>query len=764
MGKLTSIYNFVPLNEQVFHPSWADEVSQDAPFSDGEDGIIDVTLRNVSPLFIRNGSADRDNPDPHSANVKVGDKRLYFIPGSSLKGMIRSTLEIMSFGKMTQYTDRFFGWRDVGGKQTTNGVMYADEMKKVRPAWLRKEGEKLFLTPCDGTFQRISYSEISETYPEFYKKKTGWEKNEAISKMAGEWYPVHIQNNKKYRLVCTGNMDNKKKEYLFPIERQEEIPVDETTTTEFFSVHEPSPKFDKIVDFLNAGHELAVFYLPGNEEGKITAIGISAMIRYPYKHNVSELIKNQQTEVDLPKHDLVETIFGYTTKGDTDSLRGRVQIGNAFSEKALSDGELLPEVSGVQGQPKASYYPFYVKQTSNLYKTYQDADGIAGRKLYRLRHGSSVKALPTGNDNKNVKSHFIPVPSGQAFHFRISVHNLRKMEIGALLSAITLHNTKNVWHNIGLARGFGYGKLELENVTLSDSFAYSVEEYLKEFEFMMSVFTYTNLPSKSMWIDTKPISILMGIHGEHDEEDLKVMSLDEYGEGKKNSNFTRLEEKGIPMTSLLTDADREKVVQTSIEQKKEQLAAGLKNKKADWVAKHKADYDEAQKLYTNGQFDDAIRKYTALEDELRLYGLDVTDEEELLNKVQSAKDEQTKKQHEEEQARQEQQKQQKLSAGLGATLDIVFPEDSPKAGQYKVADYNGFNSRTDQWMKKFKEESLTDSEKESYAATFRRLFPQGCHPKKEDKNLADKGSKIWQKAQLRLGDRFDELLGDLYRK
>lgn len=764
MTKLTSIYNFVPLNEQVYYPTWANEVSQDEPFSDGEDGIINVTLRNVSPLFIRNGYADRYNQDPHSAHIKVGDKRLYFLPGSSLKGMIRSTLEIMSFGKMTQYTDRFFGWRDVGGRQTTNGIMYADEMKKVRPGWLRMEGENLFLTPCEGNFIQVNYSEISEKYAGFNNKKTGWEKNEAISKMAGKWYPLYEKNNKEYRLVCTGNMDKKKKDYLFPVECREEIPVDKETTTEFFSVHEPSPKFDKIVDFLKEGHLLAVFYLPKDNNEGIKAIGISAMLRYPYKHSVAELITNQQVGLNKSKHDLAETIFGYTTTGDIDSLRGRVQIGNAFSEKALSDDELRPEASGVQGQPKASYYPFYVRQKSSPYKTYQDADGIAGRKLYRVHRGDTVKDLPKGNDNHNVKSHFKPVPAGQTFHLRIAVHNLRKMEIGALLSAITLHKTKEVWHNIGLARGFGYGKLEIEDVSLSDDFAYTVEEYLKTFEYDMSVFTYRELPLKPMWIETRQISDLMGIHSEHDDDELKVMSPDEYGEGKKNKNFTKLTEKGVPMNSFLSDTDKEDVKQSAIEYQKELATTGLKNKKKEWTTSHKADYDEAHNFFINGQYDAAIRKYTAIEDELRIYGLDMANEEALLNEVQKAKEAQARKELEEEKARQEQAKQQKLLAGLSADLDAKGAEGTPKAGQYKVVDYKLLNKKTNQWFKRVGETSLTDSEKEAYASTFRRLFPQGCHPKKENKDLDNKGSKLWQTAQEMLGERFEELLGDLYNK
>lgn len=83
------------------------------------------------------------------------DRRLYFIPGSSLKGMLRATMEIMSFGKMQQYTNRFFSKRELGGKHTPDGEAYVALMKGVWQGWLRMDGEKLFLTPSDGALERV---------------------------------------------------------------------------------------------------------------------------------------------------------------------------------------------------------------------------------------------------------------------------------------------------------------------------------------------------------------------------------------------------------------------------------------------------------------------------------------------------------------------------------------------------------------------------------------------------------------------------------
>lgn len=108
-----------------------------------------------------------------------------------------------------------------------------------------------------------------------------------------------------------------------------------------------------------------------------------------------------------------------------------------------------------------------------------------------------------------------------------------------------------------------------------------------------------------------------------------------------------------------------------------------------------------------------------------------------------------------------------LEKGLEALLDETYPAGANNAGLYKVNSYNILNGKSDTWVKKKKkilpqEVEKNNTEKEAYASTFRRLYPKGNHPKKEDKDLAKKDSGIWRKAKAFLEDRFEELLGDLY--
>lgn len=121
IDKINAPYNFVPLNEMVVIPEWGGEISQDLPFSDGEDGCIDVIVSNLSPIITCDDKSEKNNEGKYvrcPAHIEKDEEKHYYLPGSGLKGMLRNVLEIMTFGKMQQYNDDFFGYRDFTGKDS----------------------------------------------------------------------------------------------------------------------------------------------------------------------------------------------------------------------------------------------------------------------------------------------------------------------------------------------------------------------------------------------------------------------------------------------------------------------------------------------------------------------------------------------------------------------------------------------------------------------------------------------------------------------
>lgn len=217
---------------------------------------------------------------------------------------------------------------------------------------------------------------------------------------------------------------------------------------------------------------------------EISAIGLSGMFRIPSKTSIKEAIFE---ELQIGKHDLAECIFGSAIQ--TKEIKGRVFFGHAFAE---GDIQPMQQVDTTLSSPKPSYGPLYVKQGS--WNT-QNAV-IKGRKRYPVRRETWENEQGT----TNTKCHFIPLPKNTTFTGRISFHNLRECELGALIAALTFNGHPECFHSIGEAKPLGYGKVKISLTSLkikdihdntcsyddADSLKATIEKYLKEFDSMMS--------------------------------------------------------------------------------------------------------------------------------------------------------------------------------------------------------------------------------------------------------------------------------------
>ena len=109
---ITAPYNFVPLNDKIFYPPWVSEDAlkniHDVPFEDGESGVIELEITAKSPIFIK----DSKNPSEFCHSINENGDKEYYIPATSIKGMIRNVLEIMSFSAMNFIDDKKYSMRD----------------------------------------------------------------------------------------------------------------------------------------------------------------------------------------------------------------------------------------------------------------------------------------------------------------------------------------------------------------------------------------------------------------------------------------------------------------------------------------------------------------------------------------------------------------------------------------------------------------------------------------------------------------------------
>ncbi len=531
MTNIKSPYNFVPLNEKVVTPEWADFISHDVPFEEAQSGELKLRMEAKSPMFVANGlskveqQAIKDKKVDKLKFFSSLEENQYFLPGTSLKGMVRNVLEILSFSKMgNKITDKTFAFRDFHNKDLYDPSYFSNN---VKTGWLYKSGERYLLQPCG--HGRIPFSEIakalgkprdiqnafsSSTSVHFSEddneQKTAKYKYELLE-ITDAFVTIPVEkheekNNNKPKvdkrifyksnaksdligtIVLTGQPGlNKKYDFIFFENAGTPVQIEQDIIDSFFNAYLDGESADAHpVDWafrkqqLESGKKIPVFFLKDGHNVK--SIGLSLLYKLAYKNSIRALAKQSGSD----NIDFSEAIFGYITDDDEFHLKGRVQFGHAFANNTVQVDE---EKKEVLSSPKASYYPNYIQQKVEKngvgrYNTYMD-DGakIAGWKRYPVHRGSAVSDNPPPREAKeDLLTKFTPIKTGAVFTGTVRYHNLHPIELGALLSSLTFHGMSDTFHSLGMAKPLGYGKVTVtvEGIKNPEYYIGLFEAYMEE--------------------------------------------------------------------------------------------------------------------------------------------------------------------------------------------------------------------------------------------------------------------------------------------
>ncbi len=574
-NKLRAPFNFVPPNEKVFFPWWTEQISHDLPFSDGISGTIDLTITSMTPIFVRGGDQEYQSTAERPYRFSQLPDDRYFLPATSLKGAVRSVLEILSFGKMSRVRDRRFAVRDLSTSES--GMKYRANInpKKIRCGWLWQEGDRLFLED-HGLPWRISYEEIdrwlqpthrlvdfarsgifSEDDNRKAKKKyelldrlqdkiirgtfvdLDSESHHVSYKVEGEPGILVMTGQSGPRKLNAGKFSGKFFDFIFPekIER-EKFEVPEEIAGDFLSIHQDTPNMELWLHEWHSGERIPVFFkYKEDEKGKKTleAIGLAYMFRFPTAKSIyTAMCKNDL--FDEKKPDLAECMFGCSNKYR--SLRGRVQFSHA-----IAVGNPIPMETRcvVLSTPHPSYYPLYLSDG----KSWDSDDArISGRKRYPVRSG----VISWTDGSQGMKSFISPLPANTVFQGCVRFHNLRRAELGALLSAILFDGKSDCHHNIGLAKPLGYGKVKIDVALHCDG---NVEDYLNEFRALMSDRIVNWATSDQL---KELFALAVGITDERHNGDFSYMSMADGefndGKGQSFSRFSSLVSNDVTFTRV----------------------------------------------------------------------------------------------------------------------------------------------------------------------------------------------------------------------
>lgn len=623
MATIKAPFNFVPLADKVYTPDWADQISQDIPFSDGVSGYIDLTITAKSPIFIRNGhtkeeaeqgreaikeafEANKENPDftqakqlPYNSFSKSPDGE-YYIPATSIKGEVRSLLEILTFSRMR--VDRSIKFAQ---REWDDAYLYPKQeiQKELVCGYLKwNEGKKRYEITLCGKPYRISHKEIDkylgvkifednfsktsnvnldepEIIDELQGKKIdrktasykyyliamnglsgkinrelSFEKDDSSTKYSTRLTVSALSDYADYKgtIVLTGQPDQwvyprpktseevkergsgKFYEFVFPKPSEQNkrnpIPMNEIDFNYFKFIYADSADWPRVQGLLrDASNGVPVFFRKeekrkgGDIIVEIKDFGLAYMYKLPYENSPNDILVEKYKPYE-GKMDMAESIFGRIgTKEDSNAFKGRVHFSNC---RAVSSKESEP-VTLVLNSPKASYYPIYIKQEGSggvislngNYRTYNDGE-LSGWKIYVVRNEMWSKKV---NDPK-LDTTLFPLGAGSIFEGKVSFHNLRPVELGALLSALTFHSTSGCYHLLGQGKPYGLGKTVYE-VCLH------CNERNEDKDYFMALFERTITNGIGSWRDTPTIKSLFTLSGkEVDSSDYKymILSMDPY--------------------------------------------------------------------------------------------------------------------------------------------------------------------------------------------------------------------------------------------
>ncbi|MGQ9825200.1 MAG: TIGR03986 family type III CRISPR-associated RAMP protein [Desulfotomaculales bacterium] len=513
-------YNFVPLPEKVVVLEPGTLPGHDCYDPERYTGYIECELVTRSPLYIRcalNPDFFRkwgETPWHELPEEKKKEKAQFFhienafspcIPGSSLRGMVRSLVEIVSYGKVQWVSEESLVFRAVGDTSSLGKLYRSRFMKEiskdqfnflVKAGYLTKKGEKWFITPAQEvegiTFGRIELNDIPEGL-----QKWNDSPNAEIIYVKLEPIKTHFHNKEKHPvklnyakvkrasnkpeqglqemiLVKSGSMPKKHLGFVFalPDRNEEDIPIPEEKVMAYRN---------QVTQFQESllgkdgvlRENQPVFYLL--ENGELLFFGHTMMFRLPYPNSVKDFIPEPLKF--CPNPDLAEAIFGFVPDEQRKKGRsGRVYFTDAKFVAAregifYSDEPLIPKILA---SPKPTCFQHYLVQDKNKghdpdlkatlahYGTPSPSETvIRGHKLYW--HKNNVKPPEIINDKDVGESQLTlirPVKAGVTFNFRVYFENLNDFELGALLWVLNL--PENCCHKLGMGKPLGMGAVRIK--------------------------------------------------------------------------------------------------------------------------------------------------------------------------------------------------------------------------------------------------------------------------------------------------------------
>ena len=462
-------YNFVPLNDKpvlVEKPKEENKYhSRDAKEkADYYTGWIDIDIKTLTPLYIRGtltedevsqGKVSNDKPDFFSPSGRLR------IPGSSLRGLIRSMVEMVSYGKF-HFADRkrrlyYRGLADRSNLRSEYQRRMSSYDRRNKKTQYKCSAGLLFRSNSEKK-ERGEHFEIqpSGNFRQIYKNEAR-QKVKRINKDYAEfnWYKV----DESY-LVVSGDMANKKRDWLItPPSRSTEfmpiLPQDVQSYLDDSTRGKDVPNL--IQDTRQRRTGVPCFYVRWQDEAgkERISFGHTGMFRLAYEKTIAEHIPDEL--LNDKRMDLAEAIFGNET-----TRSSRVFFEDAFCTQD-DERQQTKKYPQILSEPKPTTFQHYLVQDSDEIKQlkhYNSNSTIRGYKAYWHKSGNKWES----DEQEKMKdssqcTEIRPVITDTLFSGKIRFENLTATELGALLFSLDL--PKGCGHKLGMGKPLGLGSIRI---------------------------------------------------------------------------------------------------------------------------------------------------------------------------------------------------------------------------------------------------------------------------------------------------------------
>jgi hypothetical protein len=461
--KARAPYNFIPLNEKVVESEPIPDFDRYHP--DRYTGWIDLEIKTKTPLYIR----DTLNKDEMKKQAQEEPKKTekafinsdFFspggkpkIPGSSIRGMIRTLVEIMSYGRFGAFGDKYLYFRGLAdtsnlrleyqSKMSSKDKQTRKSIYKMSAGFLFKRGFDYFIRPAPGFKQipkkeakmKVEKSGQSYNVFNFYQVDDGW-------------------------IVVSGPMQKKKKEwFIYSATSDDNFLLPEVDTRNYKNDTNRSLEVPNLLVKAGKMKEVPCFYVRWKDStGKDrVSFGHTGMFRLAYEKSIGDHIPENLKRMSDGKYDIPEAIFG-----NAETFAGRVFFEDAVLKDGQRDVLMDEDIPKLLQSPKPTTFQHYLVQTSDNIKArrhYNDNSAIRGNKFYWHKAGNDwIERDDKKRANENLITRIKPVKPETVFIGRIRFENLSKVELGALLFSISL--PKGCYHKLGLGKPIGLGSVEI---------------------------------------------------------------------------------------------------------------------------------------------------------------------------------------------------------------------------------------------------------------------------------------------------------------